>query len=122
MQQLRSYLLCFGGRELVYPLTPDRDLAELMNRGEWMTGAVVLKRMARSACHRNVAKLWLAKPGKLSAIGTGYALSDDGLWRQHSWGLRADGRIVETTIARQKYFGLMLRDRDAEVFAACNKD
>jgi hypothetical protein len=31
-------------------------------------------------------------------IASGYALSSDGLWRQHSWGMDvADGRILETT-------------------------
>src|SRR4051794_38435785 len=39
--------------------------------------------------HRNLGKLWMAVRRKLSAIGSGYALSDDGLWRQHSWGLMA---------------------------------
>jgi len=38
------------GRNLVHLLTPDTDLAELMNRGEWMTGDLVYKRMAPSGC------------------------------------------------------------------------
>src|SRR3954466_5978278 len=85
-------------RGLVYPLAPDHEIRALMNYGEWMSGEVVLKRMAKRQCHRKVAKLWLAEPRKLSAVGMGYALSDDGLWRQHSWGIKDEGRIVETTV------------------------
>lgn len=73
-----------------------------------------------SQCHRNVAKLWVKKPRALSAIGTGYAPSDDGLWRQHSWGSRADGKVVEPTVVRVKYFGLMLKNKEAALFARLN--
>jgi hypothetical protein len=75
--------------------------------------------MERSACHENVAQLWVTKSSGLTAIGTGYALSEDGLWRQHSWGVRRDG-IVETTKVRVKYFGISVQGRDAEAFAAAN--
>ena len=53
------------------------------------------------------------------AIATGYALSDDGLWRQHTWGILRDG-ILETTEARIEYFGLLLQGERADEFAASN--
>ena len=44
-------------------------------------------------------------------IAFGYALSTDGLWCQHSWGVDAeDGRIIETTERRVRYYGLILND------------
>jgi hypothetical protein len=44
-------------------------------------------------------------------IATGYTLSADGLWRQHSWGLDAgDGRVLETTERRVRYRGYVLND------------
>lgn len=52
-------------------------------------------------------------------IGSGYALSADGLWRQHSWGILRDG-ILETTERRIKYFGLILQDERANRFARGN--
>ena len=55
----------------------------------------------------------------LIGIGTGYALSVDGLWRQHSWGVARD-LIIESTEARVKYFGRLLRGADADMFAAAN--
>jgi hypothetical protein len=66
--------------------------------------------MERSRCHWNVEELWRRK--KLLAVFSGYALSEDGLWRGHSWGVRGASprsrHIVETTEARQKYFGIAL--------------
>src|SRR3954453_21146479 len=101
-------------------MTVDSDMPELVRNGLQMLGQVQYHRMQRSGCHRNVAKLWLRVPRRLFANGTGYALSDDGLWRQHSWGVKEDGTIVETTVVRLKYFGLVLRGRDADLFAEWN--
>jgi hypothetical protein len=60
--------------------------------------------------------LWLKKEEELVAVATGYALSDDGLWRQHSWGMRRDA-IIETTEARVLYFGFLMQEADANSFA-----
>ncbi len=70
-------------------------------------------------CHQNVSTVWQSKVPKLIAVGTGYALSEDGLWRQHSWGVLRDG-LLETTVVRVKYFGLLLQAADADSFAARN--
>jgi hypothetical protein len=48
-------------------------------------------------------------------ITTGWALSDDGLWRQHSWILRGK-TVIETTETRVRYFGVTLTDAEAEQF------
>jgi hypothetical protein len=46
-------------------------------------------------------------------IASGYALTGDGLWRQHSWGVdAADGRVIETTVRRVRYYGVILGDDD----------
>lgn len=39
---------------------------------------------------------------------TGYALSPDGLWRQHSWAYGDNLMIYETTVERVMYFGVEL--------------
>jgi hypothetical protein len=46
----------------------------------------------------------------VSGLGFGFALSPDGLWRQHSWALSSapGGRVVETTVTRVAYAGLPL--------------
>ncbi len=70
-------------------------------------------------CHRNVARVWVSRQPGIVGIGTGYALSEDGLWRQHSWGVLKNG-ILETTVARTKYFGVMLKGIAADSFADAN--
>ena len=46
----------------------------------------------------------------------GYALSGDGLWREHSW-LLADKAVVETTESRLLYHGFVRTDDEAVIFA-----
>jgi len=116
---LRALLLEIGSIELVAPPWRDCNVPVLIHAGFVMEGRVVLRIMEHSACHRNLSRLWARKRNGLVGIGTGYALSGDGLWRQHSWGVGRRG-IVETTQVRMRYFGYLLQGRDADSFAAAN--
>jgi hypothetical protein len=116
---LRDLLIGLGGIHLVAPPGPDTYLPLLIDAGFVMAGPVLRRAMPRSKCHRNVAKLWVEKQQGLVGIGTGYSLCGDGLWRQHSWGIRREG-ILETTASRAKYFGLLLQHVDADLFAMAN--
>ena len=52
-------------------------------------------------------------------VCTGYALSDDGMWRQHSWCIDKRPRttkIIETTEPRVLYFGYVLNDEETKRF------
>jgi len=120
IMEMRQRLLALGGIELVAPPNGDPDLQALLRNGALITGPARLRKMTRVWCHTNVAKLWNRVPRSLHYIGTGYALSDDGLWRQHSWGVKKDGTIVETTVLRSLYFGLLLEGSEAELFALAN--
>lgn len=82
-----------------------------------MPGDVALEEMARNSCHSNAAFLWKNKISGLVGIGTGYALSEDGLWRQHSWCLTPGG-IIETTEVRHTYYGVRLEGARADRFAS----
>ena len=66
----------------------------------------------QGACHANVDRL--RENNEIENDFIGYALSEDGLWRYHSWGTLKE-KIVETTERRLVYIGL---PRDA----LCNKD
>ena len=114
---LRDILLSIGGTHLVAPSRPEPDLEDILNRGIVMKEPVHFEEMARSGCHQNVSELWREKRGNLVALATGYALSDDGLWRQHSWGMQKDA-IFETTEPRTVYFGLRIEGADADLFAS----
>ena len=117
---LNKILLGIGGLRLVAPPQKDSVIKFLIIGGFVMGGSVLFRKMEEGACHANLAQLWNEPRNGLVGIGTGCALSEDGLWRQHSWGLRREG-ILETTLERTKYFGILLQKEDADSFTQANK-
>lgn len=103
---LEQRLVGLGGARVVVTGI-DEDLDELLDRGVMFDAAgAVLQRSRMSQCHENAAVL--AAEGRVR-IATGYALSDDGIWRQHSWVVgRHDDILIETTERREAYFGVLL--------------
>jgi len=80
-------------------------------------------------CHYNSACYW-SNNSDICSLMTGYALSSDGMWRQHSWCLlqkdpRSDKSIkdtvVETTAHRLLYYGFRLTNKEAESFVKWNQ-
>ena len=119
LKHLKALLLRFGGDYLVAAPTLDPDVPMLLESGFLISGPTTLKVMKSSSCHQNVAAVWKARRFGIVAIATGYALSEDGLWRQHTWGILREG-VLETTKARLKYFGIVLHGDRADHFAECN--
>ena len=120
---LEQKLLTHGGIRMIYRYEPDLKL--LLQRGHIFNEPVDLVPGDLGQCHSNVARIW-NEQRKIHAIVTGYALSEDSLWRQHSWLLRETASIeqhhlVETTIKRIKYFGVILTEVEAESFFIKNK-
>jgi hypothetical protein len=74
-------------------------------------------------CHANAA-FWEQNRGQFPvAIVSGYALSEEGLWRQHSWLIAKPYRrwtVIETTVRRVLYYGVVLTDAEAAHHADCN--
>lgn len=95
----------------------DPDLGMVLARGEFWGGSSRVELGRRNGCHANAARLWEQGRGD---IATGYALSPDGYWRQHSWVVAPDG-IIETTQERTRYYGAVLTDTEAAGFAAQNQ-
>jgi hypothetical protein len=116
---LRVLLLELGGIQLVAPPRLDPTVPLLISAGFVMAGSVQCVFMEEIKCHQNVARVWSNKHQSVIGIATGYALSEDGLWRQHSWGVLREG-ILETTVPRVKYFGLLLQGGDADFFVESN--
>ena len=121
IENLRTLLLAVGGIQLVAPPRSDPTVPYLIKAGFVMAGPVHCEIMEDSQCHQNAAIAWARKESGVVGIGTGYALSDDGLWRQHSWGVLREG-ILETTAPRIKYFGILLQGCDADSFAESNRE
>jgi len=61
----------------------------------------IFYQMAQSECHTNSAAL--VKESKAVYWACGFALSKDMLWRHHSWAVKFDGKIIETTEQRIIY-------------------
>lgn len=113
---LRRRLLEIGGEEMVPPMGREPDIEEILERGTaYAADCVVMRLMQPCQCHANSARLWTDKTA--AAIGTGYALSEDGLWRQHTWCRDAAG-IVETTEERTCYYGFEITGERADRFAS----
>jgi hypothetical protein len=67
--------------------------------------AARLQQMAGSQCHSNSINLTRRYPKRYQRE-IGFALSQDGLWRPHSWVWDIKkNQIVETTEKREVYFG-----------------
>lgn len=120
IKTLRALLLRVGGTELVAPPWRDSQASALIHAGFVMDECVTLRIMRPCSCHQNASRLWNRKSNELIGLGTGYALSGDGLWRQHSWGVSRHG-IIETTEERVTYFGQLLQGKAADLFAECNR-
>jgi hypothetical protein len=119
LKPLQNKLLSLGGDWVSLQPEPDRD--KLLKEGKVMEGNVQLMKREVSRCHANCAALWNTYPDVFK-IATGWALSDDGIWRQHTWLLRtSDKTIIETTESRTKYFGIILNDAEANNFWWANR-
>ena len=119
LEQLNTLLLGLDGEFLVP--RPDDYVLFLLEHGFLTAGPITMHKMDPGSCHYNVAILWKERQQGIVAIATGYALSDDGSWVQHSCGILRDG-VLETTEPRSKYFGVVLQGREADLFAANELD
>ena len=118
LRPLEKKLLSMGGSfAIVRP--NETDAGRILAQGVRLSGrSAELVRLDMCRCHGNSAKLHLADPS--FRIMTGYALSSDSIWRQHTWTIR-DGKVVETTEPRVLYFGFELAPGDeSNRFAAGN--
>jgi len=112
-QRWRGRLLQVGGVEVVPPFDPEVGLDVFVRNATVQPGSgAIMVKGKRNGCHENTEALVRAgrtRCGKAIVAGwAGYALSDDGLWRQHSWATTTGGVIVETTEARILYAGVQI--------------
>jgi hypothetical protein len=114
-QPLSTILLQYGGKRVVTWLGSDPTIDLVIEHGRLFVMPAVKKTGQRSRCHQNVARMYREHQHGIKAIGTGYALTDDGIWREHSWGISAK-RILETTTMRLLYFGVEMKGEAADWF------
>lgn len=104
----------------------DPDIEKVLARGIAMSGRPLRSPGEPCRCHDNSAILWKANQER-GRIATGYGLSTDGVWRQHTWVVFAKRRnpdpmnpmhwnVVETTIPRTVYYGVILDQNESTRF------
>lgn len=116
--RLKKKLLNIGGEAVVPPMsrdeTPRGFLKGLLNKGKVIDLPVRVNEMKSSNCHQNSAKLWRDEGAR---VATGLGLTKkDGLWRLHTWAVK-DGTIIETTVPRNVYYGVVLSDKKSKLWA-----
>jgi len=65
--------------------------------------------MEEGCCHDNSDRL--VKSHMVEYMVSGFAMSADKLWRHHSWCVKADGTIIETTEPRVIYVAANIYER-----------
>ena len=126
-QLLQEILLSIGGSETCFPVF-EEDMEKILHRGRYYAGHSKMMKGRPYQCHANSAELWERNHKDRDVhICTGYALSQDGLWRQHTWlvhrydtATQHRTRIIETTAKRLAYFGCEMSDEEAEEFCLMN--
>ena len=100
LDDLFDRLLRIGGKQVVACYEEDLDLLLLEGTiAEFTDLQIEAGRPCR--CHENV---WEVRNAE---VWTGWGLSDDGLWRQHSWAKRG-ATLIETTTPRLVYWGVRI--------------
>lgn len=123
LEKIKQKLLKLGGWAVILP-KEELDNDEYLERGKIFDGKSTLKLGEQSQCHANTARLWHESKEKIK-ICTGYALSGDGVWRVHTWGIQKTGtkiKIIETTEKRIKYFGYVLSRIESSFFLHINME
>jgi hypothetical protein len=110
---LKKILLAIGGWGVCIRQEP--DLEKIIDKGQRFPGRSKSMKGSPSQCHLNSALCW-DENRELCTICTGYALSRDGMWRQHSWVWTHDQVVVETTEKRIAYWGLIMTPDECERF------
>lgn len=123
-KEIIKKLLTFGGYEVCMPYI-EEDADNILSRGQlWYGDRVQVFKGRPSQCHSNTCDLWEQNRNEHEvAIATGYALSSDGMWRQHSWMMLRGARsvkVIETTEKRVAYFGFVMTQKES--FDFCDQN
>lgn len=117
-------ILAFGGTGAITKRIAPEELRRLVDTGQLWSGKDCRMAQGRqSNCHGNSALYWAANMDRV-VLASGLALSEDGLWRSHSWCIVPGETpiVVETTTPRLLYFGEVLDAETAQVFCHDNAE
>lgn len=112
--EIRDFLLSIDGSEVCLQTTIDESMLRFQFYKQiWFNNGtnINLEKMEECQCHSNSLKIWRTNyniygEDSLYYLCTGYALSEDGIWRRHSWLIdKSNKHIIETTREREIYCG-----------------
>lgn len=111
---LRTKLLNIGGQEVV-PIE-EIHLEKLIKHGSVINSdsLQIINGGQQHRCHQNCCYLY-EENESITHIGTGWGLSNDVLWRQHSWCMKGE-KIIETTVPRKIYYGILFDENNVREF------
>ncbi|MEP7137207.1 MAG: hypothetical protein ABI904_19950 [Chloroflexota bacterium] len=117
VKELCSHLIGIDGKIVVVEFHESPDFCKaLVKLGELdSNNRLKINKGEDRECHINSAVLWSQNKDKYLLV-TGFALSEDGVWRRHSWIRTKSTTIIETTIKRKKYYGITLNKELSESF------
>lgn len=119
---LAEQLLNNGGEAVVILFVEEAFCSVMIRYGKIATyNSISFDLGEPRQCHANSASLWSARQDELTLV-TGYGLSDDKLWRRHSWLINQEQNLLETTEARVKYLGISLSAKQAAAFSTVYLD
>lgn len=111
---LEKILLSHGGKRLIYmPSMPD---PKFFLKGEVVYPQVIDTLNFTNRCHSASYTISTTQPEIW--MWSGFSLSDDGLWRYHSWistPSKGDEQFIEVTgVHREKCFGIKLTREESD--------
>lgn len=98
------------------PASDDPLTSFLVDFGIVFSGPLVLKTCTRLTPSTALSRIWRRRMHGIIGLAVGYALAEDGLWREHTFGVLREG-VLETVCRKEKYFGLLLIGEAADGFA-----
>lgn len=121
LYKFRDFILKKAGGYEVDLSKGEGDTKDILERGVVLYGEnAKFVKGEPNQCHLNSINYWKKKKDTKDIVFmTGYALSEDGIWRQHSWLLSqgiASSKVIETTTPRIAYFGYILTEEEAQAF------
>lgn len=117
VEKLSRKLLKVGGTNVCVLFNTPRFISEaIIKHGVvFSPNSIKLNPGEPSNCHQNAGRLWKTDK-RAYRLCTGYGLSEDQMWRPHSWLEDKAGNIIETTVPREIYFGVGHTGKGAEGF------
>ena len=117
LEELKQRILDVGGWAVKLPEPEDEPHIDLLlERGRPFDATWLTYKGEHFRCHINSAIFWVCTDWDIQLV-TGFALSEGGIWVQHSWCCfepeEGSFKQIETTAPRIQYYGVVLTEKES---------